>query len=140
MHVYFLENNDDLNGVLETLLQLRPQYNHQSLMEQIERQQAEGYRVVYVKQEGQVLAAAGFVMSEKLAWGKHIYIDDLVTCEQHRASGVGAFLINWFKDYARQHDCQQIRLDSGVQRFDAHKFYLREGFHIASHHFALTKL
>ena len=44
-----------------------------------------------------VLAVAGFTVGEKLAWGKHIYIDDLVTNESHRSIGVGSFLISWFK-------------------------------------------
>ncbi len=33
----------------------------------------------------------------------------------------------------------KLQLDSGVQRFGAHRFYLREGFHISSH-FAITDL
>jgi hypothetical protein len=28
-----------------------------------------------------------------------------------------------------------LDLDSGVQRHDAHRFYLRERMHISSHHF-----
>jgi hypothetical protein len=31
-----------------------------------------------------------------------------------------------------------LDLDSGVTRFDAHRFYLRERMHIQSHHFALA--
>jgi len=34
----------------------------------------------------------------------------------------------------------QLHLDSGVQRYMAHKFYLREGFIIASHHFSISPL
>ncbi|MEZ9410027.1 GNAT family N-acetyltransferase, partial [Vibrio lentus] len=85
-----------------------------------------------------VLAAAGFSVGEKLAWGKHIYIEDLVTNAQFRSSGVGKFIIDWFKTYALESGCEQIHLDSGVQRFPAHKFYLREGFNIASHHFSIV--
>ena len=46
----------------------------------------------------------------------------------------------WLKAYSRGHGCSQLQLDSGVQRFEAHRFYLREGFHISSHHFAITDL
>ncbi len=85
-----------------------------------------------------ILAAAGFNVGEKLAWGKHIYIDDLVTNAQFRSRGVGKFILDWFKTYALEIGCEQIHLDSGVQRFSAHKFYLREGFNIASHHFSMV--
>ncbi len=87
-----------------------------------------------------MLCVAGFNIGEKLAWGKHIYIDDLVTNEQFRSTGAGAYLMTWFKAYAQEQGCGQIHLDSGVQRFAAHRFYLREHFNIASHHFVLNNL
>ena len=110
------------------------------LIEQIKRQQANGYQLAYVMEGGQVLCVAGFVISDKLAWQKHVYIDDLVTCEIQRSSGAGKYLLDWLKAYAKEQGCQQLHLDSGVQRFGAHKFYLREGFTISSHHFAITDL
>ena len=138
MEVRFLESNADYPAVLEVLLQLRTNYDAESLSAQIKKQESEGYQVVYVRSPDGILAVAGFVVGEKLAWGKHLYIDDLVTSADHRSSGVGEFLISWIKDYAREIGCEQIHLDSGVQRFPAHKFYLREGFSIASHHFSIV--
>lgn len=136
MEVRFLENNADYQAVLEVLLQLRTSYDIDSLSEQIKKQQTAGYQVVYVKSPEGILAVSGFVVGDKLAWGKYIYIDDLVTNAEHRSRGVGQFLLSWFKGYAVEIGCEQIHLDSGVQRFAAHKFYLREGFNITSHHFS----
>lgn len=82
-----------------------------------------------------VVAVAGFIIGHKLAWGKHLYLDDLVTDSNSRSIGAGEALINWLTEYALANECEQFHLDSGVQRFAAHKFYLKEGFHIASHHF-----
>lgn len=137
MEVKFLEKNSDYALVMEVLLQLRPDYDLNSLSAQVEKQQLSDYKVVYAKSSECVLAVAGFSVGEKLAWGKHIYIEDLVTNSQFRSQGVGRVLIDWFKSYALEIGCKQIHLDSGVQRFQAHKFYLREGFHIASHHFSI---
>lgn len=97
--------------------------------------QRAGYQVAYVDSEGEVLCVAGFVVGTKLAWGKHIYVDDLVTAERHRSKGAGARMLSWLKAHARQLGCNQLHLDSGVQRFSAHRSYLREAFDIASHHF-----
>ena len=138
MEVRFLENNQDYEAVLTVLLQLRPSYTLATLSEQVEKQRQQGYHVVYVTSDSDILAVAGFCFCEKLAWGKAIYIDDLVTNNQYRSGGVGGFLMSWFRQYAVEKECEQIHLDSGVQRFSAHKFYLREGFHIASHHFSIT--
>ncbi|CAG9295354.1 GNAT family N-acetyltransferase [Celerinatantimonas diazotrophica] len=140
MRVQFLEKNADYQSVLAVLLQLRPNYNLDSLSAQIEKQRAQGYQVVYVKSSEGILAVAGFNVGEKLAWGKYVYIDDLVTNSEFRSRGVGNFLINWFKAYAIANGCEQIHLDSGVQRFSAHKFYFRESFKIASHHFSIVGL
>ncbi|MBI3921087.1 MAG: GNAT family N-acetyltransferase, partial [Armatimonadetes bacterium] len=84
-----------------------------------------------------VVAVAGFRLSENLAWGRFLYVDDLVTDEAERSRGHGQELLEWLLEYAHQQDCDQFHLDSGVQRFGAHRFYLRHGMDITSHHFAL---
>ncbi|QHQ40877.1 GNAT family N-acetyltransferase [Microbulbifer hydrolyticus] len=137
-----LSSPHELPAVAAVLLQLRPKYTLESLLAQIEKQQVQGYQLAYVREgEGnQVLCVAGFVISEKLAWGKHIYVDDLVTDSAHRSAGAGRVLIDWLKQHGKSLGCDQLHLDSGVQRFAAHRFYLREGFDITSHHFALGEL
>ena len=70
MDVQFLEKNADYTSVLEVLMQLRPNYQLDSLSAQIDKQQLNGYQVVYVKSSEGVLAVAGFSVGEKLAWGK----------------------------------------------------------------------
>ena len=140
MTVRIAESASDLEKIASVLLQLRPAFNLQSLIAQIEKQRHAGYHVVYVESAGEVLCVAGFVVGTKLAWGKHIYVDDLVTAANQRSKGAGAKMVAWLKSYARELGCNQLHLDSGVQRFAAHKFYLREGFNIGSHHFSITDL
>ncbi|PSW22292.1 N-acetyltransferase [Photobacterium sanctipauli] len=139
MEVRLLSSNKQaLTEVAEVLLELRPQYTLDNLISQIKSQQKSGYQIVYVTEDEKVLCAAGFVTGQKLSWGKYIYIDDLVTAEAHRSKGAGQMLVDWFKDYAHLNQFDQIHLDSGVHRFGAHKFYLKEDFVIASHHFCYS--
>ena len=140
MEVKLAKSEDDLKKISPVLLQLRSQYTEESLIRQIQEQQQHDYQIAYVEEDGNVLCVAGFVMGMKLAWQKHIYVDDLVTCKQHHSKGIGQYMINWLKDFARENGCQQLHLDSGVLRFPAHKFYLRQGFVINSHHFGIAKL
>ena len=140
MNVHFLEKVPYDVKVLQVLLQLRPNYSLEGLSQQIEKQQQDGYKVAYVKSDDQILAVSGFCIGEKLAWGKYMYIDDLITNEVCRSAGVGTFLLSWLKTYAKEAGCAQLHLDSGVQRFSAHRFYLSNGFNIASHHFSLLEL
>lgn len=136
--VQLLSATGPKGAVYALLRQLRPDYSQNAMSEQINKQQSQGYQLAYVERHGEVVAVAGFYIGEKLAWGKHLYVDDLVTSDQHRSAGMGKRLLDWLKQYAISQHCQQLHLDSGVQRFTAHKFYLREGFKIASHHFSMA--
>ena len=140
MKVQLLESVNDLEAIAKVIIQLRSEYTVDTLITQIKKQQKAGYQLAYVKSDKDILGVAGFVVGEKLAWGKHIYIDDLVTNEQCRSTGVGSFLIAWFKLYCKELGCTQLHLDSGIQKFPAHRFYLRNRFNIASHHFSITNV
>ena len=140
MKVETAESDADIERVSDVLLQLRPAFDRPKLIARIKEQMKLGYRVAYVEEAGEVLCVAGFVVGIKLAWGKHIYVDDLVTAEGQRSKGAGKMMIDWLKSHALALGCNQLHLDSGVQRFDAHRFYLRERFSIGSHHFSITDL
>ena len=101
-------------------------------------QRADGYRLVGAFEEGEedAVAAAGFRLGRNLAWGRHVYVDDLVTREAFRGRGHGGALMRWLLDEARRLGCEQLHLDSGVHRHDAHRLYLNAGLVISAHHFA----
>jgi GNAT superfamily N-acetyltransferase len=94
--------------------------------------------LAYLIDGDDVVAVTGFRLLENLAWEKFLYVDDLVTDDARRSCGHGERLLAWLIDLARVSGCDQVHLDSGVQRFDAHRFYLRHRFRITSHHFAMT--
>ena len=82
-------------------------------------------------------AVAGYRILELLFSGRTLYVDDLVTRSADRSAGFGGRLFDWLVAEARRKKCRAFTLDSGVQRFDAHRFYLMKRMKIASHHFAL---
>ena len=136
MNAKLVETEAELTAAAELLLQLRPVYSLESILVQIKHQQTQGYNLAIVTLENKVVCVAGFVVTEKLAWGKHLYVDDLVTDEHTRSKGAGQAMIDWLKSYCRQHDCRELHLDSGMQRKDAHRFYHREGLESTGYHFA----
>lgn len=99
-----------------------------------------GYRLVaaFVTACEQAVAVAGFRISDNLAWGHHLYIDDLSTAPHARREGHAGALLKWLIEEGRRHGCGQLHLDSGVgpERFDAHRLYQNHGLAIYSHHFA----
>ena len=98
-----------------------------------------GYRLVAAHRDGEgaPVGAAGFRVQELLAYGKILYVDDLVTAEDARSGGAGKELIGWLEGEARARGCVALHLDSGVQRGRAHRFYFREGLSIRNFHFAI---
>jgi GNAT superfamily N-acetyltransferase len=118
--------------------QLRPRYSEEELVVKVLRQMKEGYRLAALSDgAGNVVAAAGFRLGENLAWGRYLYVDDLVTDEAARSRGNGQELMDWLVEEARRSTCDELHLDSGVQRFGGHRFYLRYGMDITSHHFQM---
>jgi GNAT superfamily N-acetyltransferase len=118
--------------------QLRTTLEESEFVARVARQRtAFGYTLAYLEEDGKVLTVAGFRMSECLYDGKYLYIDDLVTDEGVRSRGCGDKMFDWIVKYARENGCQELGLESGVQRFEAHRFYLRKRMKISCHHFSL---
>lgn len=115
--------------------ELRPHIAASEFLPRIRSQERSGYRLACIEGPAGVVAVAGFRTGENLAWGRFLYVDDLVTLPEHRSQGYGSALLSWLRTYAAEQGCGQMHLDSGVQRKDAHRFYEREGMTLASLHF-----
>lgn len=117
--------------------QLRPHLNEEAFVTQVQRQmENHGYRLVFIEENGTVKAAAGYRIAEYLAWGKAMYVDDLITSETDRGKGFGGALLHWLQKKAKEMGCAEFHLDSGVHRFDAHRLYLVNKMNISGHHFS----
>lgn len=79
-------------------------------------------------EKNEILGLTVYRVTENIKYSKHLYCDDLVTNENKRSTGVGRCLINALKNEGKKLGIDQLTLDSGCQRGQAHKFYLREGF------------
>lgn len=126
----------EIKGCFPVMFQLRPHLIAEDFVRQVEIQMNAGYQLAYIC-DREVVGAAGFNITTNLAWGKHLYVADLVVDRARRSQGYGEVLFKWLIEYAQKHICQQLHLDSGVQRFAAHRFYLHHKMNISSHHFAL---
>ena len=130
--------NEDFGRAASVLLELRGHHGTPSALTAAARRQgAAGYRLVVAEEDGTVLAAAGFRRLENLAFGPHLYVDDLVTAARHRGRGAGTALLDHLDGLARAEGCAELHLDSGVvsERQAAHRRYFSHGMRIASYHF-----
>jgi len=117
---------------------LRPSYSASEFLSCVRRQHGEGYELAMLADGDRIVAVAGYRVGHNLAWGKYLYVDDLVTDASRRSAGHGQRMMDWLVGRAKERGCDELHLDSGVQRYGAHRFYLRYGMDITSHHFRLT--
>lgn len=119
--------------------ELRPHLtSFETFCAQVKQQQKEGYAVAALFEEERVVGCVGYWPMTTLAWGKIIYIDDLIVASSARGKGYGKALLLFVKEQAKQKECTQIHLDTGYHRHAAHRLYLSLGFEINCHHLCLA--
>jgi GNAT superfamily N-acetyltransferase len=137
--IFLAKDDEQIRSCYAVMAELRPHVAADEFVIRVKRQhEIAGYEIAAIADEaGEVKAVAGFRISECLAWGKFLYVDDLVSKSDDRSKGFGGDLFDWVVDYAKQNDCDQFHLDSGVHRFAAHRFYLVKRMSIEGHHFGM---
>jgi GNAT superfamily N-acetyltransferase len=137
--IQLLDTNNDLEieRAFGVFAYLRPHLDCATFVRQVRAQRAEGYKIVYVELDGQIVSAAGYRLASFLAWGKVLYIDDLITHPERKRLGLGGALLDWLIEEGRRLRCDEVHLDTGFARHDAHRLYMRKGFELTCHHLSL---
>src|SRR3984893_12580117 len=129
---------EDIRRCFPVMRELRTHITDaEDYVERLQRQRKQGYQLASVESEGQDCAVAGYRFLESLFSGKNLYVDDLITRDSDRSRGFGGELLDWLIKQAREKGCENFELDSGVQRFDAHRFYFTKRMSISSYHFRI---
>jgi len=136
MNIQIANTDAEISACYPVMRELRPHLEQAEFLVRVRNLQHAGYRLAFMQQPEGVVAVAGFWIRENLAWGRFMYVDDLVTLASHRSQGIGSRILAWLREYAIQEGCQQLHLDSGGQRKEAHRFYEREGVAVFGYHFA----
>ncbi|GJL54547.1 MAG: N-acetyltransferase GCN5 [Nitrospirales bacterium] len=130
------KSNVEVERCFDLMSELRTHLKRHEFVALVRMMETEGYKLAYTEVEGHVVAVAGYRIFTNLFMGKTPYVDDLVTASKHRSKGYGKALVSWLREIAHEHGCFYYHLDSGTQRHEAHNFYFRQGFRIASFHFS----
>jgi len=135
MNIRIAITDAEITACYPAMRDLRPHIAEDQFLSRVRSQETSGYRLAFAQAPDGVVAVAGFRLCENLAWGRFLYVDDLVTLPIHRSKGYGAGLLSWLMEYAAKEGCLQLHLDSGIQRKEAHRFYEREGMMMNCLHF-----
>ncbi len=124
-----------LRQVWPVMQQLRPHLSEQEFIDLLALMRPEGFRIAAVFDDDVCVAVAGFRIQHYLHRGKNLYVDDLVTDTAHHGRGYGKAMLDWLKQEAAKHGCDNVHLDSGTQRLGAHAFYFAQAMKISAFHF-----
>ena len=134
--VKFANSEQEIISCYPVMKTLRENISESDFVNAVQRISKYGYRLAYLVSEDKVCSVAGFRISESLAWGKYIYVDDLVSLPEYRSKGCGSKLISFLNEYAKNEGCSQLHLDTAVTRHATQKFYFNQGMIIGGYHFA----
>lgn len=135
MQIQIAKTEDDILKCWEVIYQLRPHLVKEEFVATILEMISEGYVLAFIEADGKAVSAIGYRYLQYLYNGKHFYIDDLSTLAEARGHGYAGALLDYVAEEARKNNYATITLDSGHQRFTAHRLYLNKGFDITAHHF-----
>jgi hypothetical protein len=111
-------NHQDIVKCFCAFAVLRPHLIEANFVEVVRAQAKEGYRIAYIESDSEVVAATGFRVLHFLAWGKVLYIDDLITLPSKKRAGLGGAR-SWIGYLASANcviatQCTQIVFEQGI--------------------------
>lgn len=134
--VQVAREEDEVRRCWPAFHELRPHLTEEEFLARWRVQTAEGYQIIYIADGDRVPAAAGYRFLNTMAWGKILYLDDLVAMASSQRTGLGSALLRHLQDEARRLGCDALHLDTGYQRHLAHRAYFRNGFRMDCMHLA----
>jgi GNAT superfamily N-acetyltransferase len=137
MKILEATSQEDLVNCYEVMKELRPHHTLQSFLGIMDQMKTEGYRLIFLEDNGKAVCVAGFRLTTTLYDGLIIDFDDFVTCADGRGKGYGAKLFDHLVGIAKESSIKTIHLNSNHRRFDAHRFYLKKNMNIVAHHFRI---
>lgn len=137
MKVVELKGEAELRRAWPVMRELRGHLSEKRWLELTAEMERDGYRLLALEDEaGTIQALAGIRVSTNLYYGKHMWVDELVTASETRSRGHGRTLLSHVEELAVSEGCEMVGLSSGARRVDAHRFYEdRMGYDRASYVF-----
>jgi len=125
----------DTNAILELLYELgRPRPKNKSEKTRFEKQimrylTDKDKKILVAASDSRLVGMASVIFIPKLnRTNPELYIPELIVARGQRRSGVGKLLMDSCIGVAKKKKCFRLRLESGHQRKEAHRFYKKLRF------------
>lgn len=138
MQIRELTTIDEMLAAFEVLQHMYPKMTREKYGTIIRQRKEEGYRMVGVFDGNKCVSSAGFWIGVRFYCGKFIQLDNMVTLPEYRSKGAGKIITDFIKEIGKTENCLKVLVDTYVENFDAHRFFLKEGFIIRGYHLNYT--
>jgi GNAT superfamily N-acetyltransferase len=125
MEVRELTDDAEIEAAFPLMHELRERLRAETFVDEIRRQQAEGYHLYGLFVDSTLVSLAGVRRTHTLSRGEHLFVDDLVTAKGYQRNGFGRELLRELARVAFVQGIPRIYLDS---RITAKGFYEAVGF------------
>lgn len=130
----------DLNKVVPLVRELgENQVDEALLTSRFKEMLNMNYECFGVYNQGEIIGVFGLWFMTRHYAGKSCEPDHVFIKPQFQNKGLGKQIFEFIFDYARKKGCETSELNSYVQNYKSHKFYMNHGYDIKGYHF-LKKL
>lgn len=130
MKIHIAKTPSDLEKLYPLLAELRTHLTYESFLDIYHHaHKNDQYELVGFFEEDNVIALIGYRVLYDFVRGRHLYIDDLITNEIVRSQGLGAKVLEFAEEKARELKCTGgLRLCAGIENAGGIKFYEKNGW------------
>ena len=120
-----LITRDEIMQGFPVMRQLRSHLDEHTYLELVlEAREVDRYRMFALMEGEKVVAVTGFKPMTTLYYGRFVWVCDLVTEQNNRSRGYGEKLLSYVHTWGKENGFESVALSSGLQRSDAHRFYM----------------
>ena len=131
---------DDMPSLLELLYELgRPKPQADNELEKftalLKNYMQEDDKKILVAQidNSKIIGMISMIFLSRLNQNtSEMYVPELIVSQNYHSKGIGKKLLNFSIKLGKEKKCHRIRLESGNQRIESHKFYRHLGFEDSS--------
>ncbi len=132
-------SDDSIQKCWTAFKELYPQLKKSDFLFQIRKLQIDaGYTLVFIEKEAEAVAFLGFRISEDLAHGKYLLINEVYVQKQQAQAHFVEELLDWTIEYAKTKKCEQIFMDISSQNPQDSRLLEGRGFRALSQRFGLA--
>lgn len=129
-----------INTIIPLMLKLTNNKTPEAVLKQrFAEMVTQNYECAAIYDGEKLIGIAGLWFCTRHYSGRSVELDHVFIDDDYRRKGLGKKFMKCIYDYAVQKGCQASELNTYVQNYPSHKFYMNEGFDILGYHF-LKKL